>query len=119
MVTCAHRVEGLGVEYIDAVHGVVLEAGPGLHRCEESLKGLGQRADFLVLRRQALQSSLLVVEGAVGVLHPVHQEHVPAPGHGGHSHPSDQDDILSDALPPLVRGRPLEEVLGRLLLVDS
>ena len=109
--TCAHRVQRFTVKDVDVVHCMILKTGSGLNGGEKPLKRFRESADFLVLSRQTLHPAVLVLIRAVRVLHPVDEEHVPAPGGGGDHRPPDQDHLLTDLSPALVRGRPLEEGL--------
>ena len=109
--TCAHRVQRFTVKDVDVVHCMILKTGSGLNGGEKPLKRFRESADLLVLSRQTLHPAVLVLIRAVRVLHPVDEEHVPAPGGGGDHRPPDQDHLLTDLSPALVRGRPLEEGL--------
>ena len=118
--TCTHYVQGLAIEDVNVVHCVILQTSSGLCRGEQSLERFRESPHFLVLTSQALHApAMLVLVRAVAVLHPVHKEHVPAPRDGGDDRPSDQDHILSDADPALVRGGPFKKVLRVALLVNA
>ena len=109
--TCAHYVQGLAIEDVNVVHCVILQTSSGLCRGEQSLERFRESPNFLVLTGQALHApAMLVLVRAVAVLHPVDEEHVPAPGDGGYDRPSDQDNILSNSDPALVCGTPFKKV---------